>query len=406
MRILVLHHLPESYVGYAANLDHDEHDVTYLSAAESMTTLPANVRARKIALTADGDRVRQVLAAVSGSPVPDLVIALAELDQVPAAQVREVLGVPGARVQDALRVRDKVMMKAAVAGAGLRVPRFAPLGEALEPGSQAATWSGRTVLKPQAGASSRDTYIYSSVKEALAAVRAGVIGAASEEFEIEEFIAGRVLHIDGLLKQGALVAIQASRYVGDCLGYARGEPLGSVQFDTDPALVDWSLRCLKAVGITHAAFHLEAIAGMEGLVFLEVAARCGSIGVVDAFKLATGLHQPGTALRLLVDSEARHERPRMPGDHERYGWFVFPGHRLGSRYCRIIGERAFRYDPLVRLWKQRAIDEPVSAEISYSYAKVPVGGLLGPGSTETIERYLTDLFATVRVNALLSEGGH
>lgn len=400
MRILVLHHLPESYVGYAAHLDHDEHDVTYLSIRESMSTLPANVRARIIELPPGGDRAEQVLAVVSGSPVPDLIVALAELDQVPAARVREALGIPGARVRDALLVRDKVVMKAAVAGAGLRVPRFAPLDGSPGPDPGAVGWSGPTILKPRAGASSRDTYTFTSLPETLAAVRAGLIGTAAQEFEIEEFVEGRVLHIDGLLAQGTLIAIQASRYVGDCLGYARGEPLGSVQFDTEPALVDWSLRCLKAVGITHGAFHLEAIESADGLVFLEVAARCGSVGVVDAFRLATGLHQPGTALRLIVGGEAGLERVRTSGDRERYGWFVFPGHTLGSPYCRVSGESAFRDDPLVRIWRQRATDEPVSCTMSYSYAKAPVGGLLGPGSTQDLERFLTDLFVTVCVSPI------
>jgi hypothetical protein len=405
VRILILHYLPESYVDYTTHLDHGRHDVTYVSTPDRTATLPANVRARRIELAAGGDGAANVLAAVSESPRPDLVIALAEFDQVPAARIREALGVPGATVQDALLVRDKVRMKAAVAAAGLRVPRFAVLTEALAADARSVAWSGRTVLKPRAGASSVDTYTFSSVPETLAAARTGVIEADLDEFEIEEFIEGRVLHIDGLIEQGGLIAIQASRYVGDCLAYARGKPLGSVQFDTDPALVEWSLSCLKAVGITHGAFHLEAIEGAEGLVFLEVGARCGSVGVIDAFRLATGVHQPGTALQLLVDGTARRRQVLSPGTHDRYGWFAFPGHTLGSPYCRISNERAFRDDPLVRLWNQRDVNEPLSPTVTYSYAKVPVSGLIGPGSTEDLERFLTRLFATVRVDPLQHQGG-
>jgi hypothetical protein len=199
------------------------------------------------------------------------------------------------------------------------------------------------------------------------------------------------------MSAGVPLFIQASGYVGDCLRYTWGEPLGSVQLDPEPALTDWSVRGLKAVGITDGPFHLEAIDTAAGPVFLEVAARCGSAGVVDALELATGVRQPGAAVRLAADGAAAVPRARAPGRHDRHGWFVFPGHTLGSRYARVSGEREFRAHPLVRFWAQRAPDEPVSATASYSYARVPLGGVIGPGSTDDLHGYLTSLFTSVHV---------
>ncbi|MEU0949481.1 ATP-grasp domain-containing protein [Streptomyces canus] len=397
MRVLVMHGLSDSFVRYAESIDHEKHEVIYVSTPERRASLPSGVRALTIERSGSGDIATAVLSAVAKLPKPDTIIALSEFDQIPAAHVRQELGVPGPGVDEALAVRDKLVMKSAVAAAGLRTPQFAPLEEALRNGPQSLPWQTRTVLKPVAGASSKETYTFASTSEVLDAVRGGKLSSATAEFEIEEFIEGSILHLDGLLAANEPVVIQASRYVGTCLDYAHGKPLGSAHADTDPDLIDWALRCLKAVGIESGPFHLEAIETVQGPVFLEVGARCGSVGVVDAFELATGIRLPSAAVRLQVDGVSCLPRPRVPGPEERYGWFVVPGHTLGSSYCRISGEEHFRQDPMVRRWEQRRADEPLKGNISYAYRNVPVGGLLGPASSSALERFIRELFGSVRV---------
>ncbi|WP_069768159.1 acetyl-CoA carboxylase biotin carboxylase subunit family protein [Streptomyces sp. LUP30] len=393
MHILVMHRVPDSFVHYAEQIDHEVHDVTYVSAPDRLATLPEGVRGRRIRRRGTGDTADEVLAAVAGLPRPDAVIALSEYDLLPAARVREALGVDGPDVQAVLPTRDKVVMKSAVAAAGLRVPRFAPLATALAQGADSLPWSGRTILKPLAGASSEGVTAYPGPAEALAA--AGSVDVDS--FEAEEFVEGPIIHVDGLLAAGALVAVQASRYVGTCLGYAAGRPLGSVQTDTTPEVTEWTLACLRAVGIADGPFHLEGIATSEGLVFLEVGARVGGADVVDTFELATGVHMPSVQVRMTVDGSAALPAARTPGHGERYGWFAVPGHTLGTRYCRIEGEKPFRDDPVVRRWAQRSPHEPVKDVITYADADVPIAGVIGPAPTDVLERFLTDFFASVRI---------
>ncbi|OLZ66939.1 ATP-grasp domain-containing protein [Streptomyces sp. IMTB 2501] len=395
MRILVMHSLADSSVRYGENIDHHKHDVTYVSTLAKLGTLPNNVPARVIERPGAGDTAEEVLAAVKGLPKPDLIITLSEFDVIAAAQVRETLGVPGATVRQVLPVRNKVVMKSAVARAGLRVPRFAPLPQVLVQGAESVPWKGRTVLKPLSGVLAQQIQIFPTAAMALDAVRRGEVPVPVEDFEIEEFISGRIMHIDGVLAGGRPISILASRYVGTCLAYAEGSPLGSVQIDTGPELVEWSLSCLKAVGIENGLFHLEAIAAPEGPVFLEVGARCGGGGVIDSFELATGIRMPGVAVRVLVEGPVDLPEARIPGPDERYGWFLIPGHTLGSRYCRISGEQPFRDDPLVHRWSQRGLDEPV--KFSYASSNVPIAAMLGPSSTATLERYMDSLFTSVRV---------
>lgn len=392
-----MHGPSDSFVRYADSIDHEKHEVTYVSTPARRALLPSGVRALMIERPDDGDVAESVLSAIAKLPKPDTIISLSEFDQIPAARVREELKVPGPGISEARAVRDKLVMKSAVAAAGLRTPRFTSLEEAIRNGHTFLPWQTGTVIKPVAGASSKETYTFASPSEALAAARETNLVSSAAGFEIEEFIEGSILHIDGLLAAGEPVVIQASRYVGTCLDYARGEPLGSVQIETGSDLVSWALRCLKAVGIESGPFHLEAIETEQGPVFLEVGARCGSVGVVDAFELATGIRLPSAAVRLQVEGVSSLPRPRVAGPEERYGWFVVPGHTLGSAYCRISGEQEFRRNPIVRHWEQRRADEPLKATVSYAYGNVPVGGLVGPASSPVLERFISELFESVRV---------
>lgn len=160
MRVLVMHSLSDSFVRYAESIDHDKHEVTYVCTPERRATLPSGVRAITIERSGAQDVAKDVLSAVAGIPKPDTVIALSEFDLIPAAQVRMELEVPGPNVHQALAVRDKLVMKSAIAAADLQVPRFASLGEALDKGAHMLPWHGRTVLKPVAGASSKETYTF------------------------------------------------------------------------------------------------------------------------------------------------------------------------------------------------------------------------------------------------------
>lgn len=397
MHILVLHRVPDSFVRYAENLDHDRHDVVYVSAADRVATLPRHVRATFRERPGIGDTAEEVLAAVADLPRPDLVIALSEYDLLAAGRVRAVLDVAGPKDADVLPVRDKVVMKTAVLAAGLRVPRFVPLPTALAV-SDAVPWSGPTVLKPLAGASAEDVRAFPTAELALVAARDSDI--AVDDFEIEEFVDGPIFHVDGLLADGKLVAVLASRYLGTCLAYAEGSPLGSVQVDTDAATAEWTQDCLSALGLVDGPFHLEGIETPDGPVFLEVGARFGGADVVDTFELATGVHLPSAQLQLLVGGPRALPPARVPGPADRYGWFTVPGHTLGADHCRIDGAERFRDDPIVHRWVQRTPDEPIKRVITYADSDIPIAGVVGPGTSADLERFLTEMFQTVVVEGV------
>ncbi|WP_447007373.1 ATP-grasp domain-containing protein [Saccharothrix isguenensis] len=402
MRILVLHRVPDTLVRYAESIDHHAHEVTYIGVPDRADTMPAGVPARRLSRPGTGPAHEEIIAALAGEPAPDVVIALSEYDLLTAARVREALGAPGPTEAEVLPYRDKVAMKAAVDAQGLRTPRFLGLTTALAAPDE-VPWSGATVLKPLSGASSEGVTRHPGVKGALQAARS--MGVDADEYEIEEFVEGPIIHVDGLVADGAAVTVVVSRYVNTCLAYAEGEPLGSVQIDTDPEVVDWVLRCLAAVNIATGPFHLEAIEGPDGLVFLEVGARFGGADVVDTFELATGVRLPSAQLRLLVEGASAHIPNRVPAPDARYGWFVWPGHTLGTTHCRVSGAEEFAEHPLVWRWVQRAADEPVSRTITYADAHVPLAGVTGPAGSDDMARLMAEMFAAVKVGPAMPENG-
>ncbi|GLZ51898.1 hypothetical protein [Actinomycetospora sp. NBRC 106378] len=394
MHVLVLHRVPDSFARYAENIDHARHDVTYVHTADRAVTLPAAaVGGLRLERPGQGDTADEVLDAIAGLPTPDVVVALSEYDLLAAGRLRDRLGLPGPSEAEVLPVRDKVVMKRAVAAAGLRVPRFLPLAEALRRGPGGLGWQGATVLKPLAGASSEGVESFPDPATALAAGTDVAVG----EYEVEEFVEGPIVHVDGLVVAGELVAVVASEYVGTCLGFATGRPLGSVQTELDPALEDWSRRCLDALAVRDGPFHLEGIVTPDGPVFLELGARFGGADVVDTFELATGVRLPPAHVQLLVDGPIDPPRPRPTDPSARYGWFVLPGHTLGSTHCRVRGHERFRDDPLMLRWVERDPDEPISTTVTYADHLVPAAGLVGPGSTAQLRAFLGALFEEVRV---------
>lgn len=389
VKILVLHRFPDTLVGYRALIDHDIDDVTYLSAPSRRASLPSGVRAqileRQDSSGNPEDDADQILRLLSGKPRPDRVVALSEYDLMTAALLRQAWHIPGPTPDQTRLVTDKIAMKAAVSAAGIRRP-----GYLATPFMEEPSWHGPTVLKPRSGASSSGVRVFDTPQAAMK--------QAQPDEEIEEWVAGDILHIDGVIAPGlGLIGLQASRYLGTCLAYVSGEPLGSVQVDGPSDLAEWTSRCLAAVGLESGPFHLEAIESPHGLTFLEIGARVGGADVTTAHRLTTGVDLAASHVNLLLDRPPVLDRNHVPAQGARHGWFIMPGHHLASTHCLVTGSDLIRRDPLVYRWSERGPEEPVSQVVTYADTDVAVAGVLGPGTSTDLDRVLREIFAQVRV---------
>lgn len=292
------------HIGFHASeahtVDFDADHVTVVMSRSSAARLPAELASRfaRIAVldlpdsddldTYDraADRMRELvteLAAEFGPPAA--IVALYEHTTLPAARLREHFGVPGTDVRTAIRCRDKVPMKEALAGTGIRVPRFLAVGGPETGPAELAEFArrtpGRIVLKPRSQGASIGVRILDDAAALLALAEAGGI---EEGHEVEEFVEGSIHHIDGVVRDGEMRWFCASRYLDTCFDFQYGNvPLAAVTPD-DPGLVarmrEFTGTVLRSLGLTDSTFHLELFHTPDDeLVFLEIGNRFGGAGI-------------------------------------------------------------------------------------------------------------------------------
>ncbi|MEU9705473.1 ATP-grasp domain-containing protein [Streptomyces sp. NPDC047981] len=406
MKILILHRVPYFKIEYHRGISHDRHDVTYFGTEAALATLPPELRCERVGRPGARPAFEEARDWLARAPRTfDRVISMSEYELLDAARLREHLGVPGAPVEQVALARDKVLMKRAVEEAGLRVPRFLPLPRLLQLDGR-APWDGRTVLKPHRGASSEDVLVFDSPREAVVAVTAGRTGVARldagrelADFQVEEFVTGPIRHFDGLVQDGEVLALTASEYLGTCLEYAQGRPMGSFQIGCSEETRAWVARALAAVRIEDGTFHLEAIVHGGEPVFLEVGNRVGGADVVATFELATGVHLPSYELRVLLGEPVRGTLPAPDPDGLRYAWFVHPGHHLAGReYWGLAGAGAFRSGPRVIAWHELPPGAPLPDHITYQAGETVLAGIVAGDTPEETREWMAALFGSLSVD--------
>ncbi|GAA0499236.1 MULTISPECIES: ATP-grasp domain-containing protein [Streptomyces] len=225
---------------------------------------------------------------------PTAVVAMYEQVTLPAARLRDHFGVPGVDTETALLCRDKVRMKEVMRSNGIRVPAFWAV-DASTPYADlekiAAAVPGRLVLKPQRQAGSFGIMVFRDGTEFLAHARDHGI---PDDHEVEEFIDGDVCHVDGVVRDGEIRFLSASRYIGDCLTFQNSEQhLSGVTFDdasTLARITDLTALVLKSLRLHTSTFHLELFRTPDDeLIFLEIGNRFGGAYISDSIRAVYGV---------------------------------------------------------------------------------------------------------------------
>lgn len=313
---------------YEQFVDHTAHRVSYVvdrEGAAGVLAPPGQIACTvEIEDVNDVDALRAAVREVMDRVGPvDQLIALSEFTLEVAARVREDLAIPGPLPDEVAVYRNKLRMKEVVGGAGIPVPRFAPCTD-LEACRALARDAGfPLVLKPVDGAASIGVHRVSDrpqLERLLAAVDA-------QRHQVEEFVSGDILHVDGFVDETATVAFQiVSRYVNDCLAFQQGQPLGSVVVRSEPLrrrIEAFTERCVSALGIARTPFHLELFhTPADELVFLEIGARVGGSEVPHLLNEVYGVNLYELWLGALTG--CHRDVPAPPQDAPAGGWLVIP----------------------------------------------------------------------------------
>jgi hypothetical protein len=263
------------------------------------------------------------------------IISCDELNLTMVGAVRRKHGLRGPNDEELGKFRDKLLMKRLLRDDGIRVPQFtsfdaqAFLAGRTTYGDLVDKVGSRFVVKPVDAAASRGIEVIESEPQLVAYCRQ--IDPTCR-LEIEEFIDGKLYHVDSFTQEGRHIFHVVSEYTCPNADFAKGNVLGSINLPPeDPLrnrLVDFAARVLATLKPTSLCSHMELFVTRSEIIFLEVAGRPPGAAVCRSHLLGCGVNfmdmdfriQTGQKIDALVDAGAYAfwaYVPKLPGKVSR-----------------------------------------------------------------------------------------
>lgn len=259
------------------------------------------------------------------------IICCDELNLTMVGSLRRKHGMRGPSDEELRKFRDKLLMKRLLRDNGIRVPQFSAFdAQAFLAGK--TSWGDlvdkvgpRFVIKPVDAAASRGIEVIGSQQQLAAYCRQ--IDPECR-LEIEEFVDGKLYHVDSFTQEGRQLFHVVSEYTCPNADFAKGSVLGSINLPPqDPLrdrLVDFAARVLQTLQPTNLCSHMELFVTASEVVFLEVAGRPPGAAVCRSHLLGCGVNfmdidfkvQTGQPLDPLVDAGGHAfwaYVPKLPG---------------------------------------------------------------------------------------------
>ncbi len=250
-----------------------------------------------------------------------------EYDLLRTARLREHLGLGGQSAASVRAYRDKALMKACAAAAGIEVPPFRRLETPVDLIAFVGDHGLPVVVKPVDGGGSRGVQVLRDDADL-----ARFLGCWPERaFMVEVFVPGEMLHVDGLMIGEVMRFAATSRYLHGCLAFQDGRSLGSLLLDPTTSLAERAVamatRVIAALPRSPlVAFHLELFHTPDDrLILCEIASRTGGAKIIEAIDLAYGVHLNRSWVRAAVGLDPALAPPTVPARYA--GFLVIPPRR-------------------------------------------------------------------------------
>ncbi len=231
-------------------------------------------------------------AALDGES-PARVLAMVERGVVPAALLRQALGVRGTEPAIARICHDKMEMKRALAGAGLPVTDWLEVTPASTVEGLVERLGMPLVLKPRDLSGARGLVIARTREEAAAGLRPGLVA--------ERFIHGVEMSVESFRRGGRTLFASPTRYHVPLWASIVPAPLEAEMLRL---VREFNDRALAALGIRRGLTHLELYLTAAGPVVGEVAVRPPGGYLMRLMELAYGFDPWEALLRIVVLGEA------------------------------------------------------------------------------------------------------
>ncbi len=235
----------------------------------------------------------------------DRLIGTLEQLQIPLAEVRQALGIPGMDPETAKNFRDKSRMKTLLRAQDIPCARHCLAGDVREAVHFAEKVGFPLVVKPPAGAGSRDTFQIDTLDD-LKAYLARTSFSAQKPVLFEEFIMGNEHTFDSVSIDGKMVWHSIIRYFPTPLQVLKNpsiqwcvllpREIDHPHFDD---IRDVAARANRVLGLRTGLSHMEWFRRMNGTIAVsEVGARPpgGQITSMHGFAHDFDIHQAWAAL--------------------------------------------------------------------------------------------------------------
>jgi hypothetical protein len=244
----------------------------------------------QVASTASTEEiVKAVRAAQARGPWVHKLESTVEALMLPAAEARQVTGIPGMSVQQTTLVRDKYQMKQFLAAHGVRCAQSAEVGSLEDAKSFVDRVGFPVILKPLAAAGAAGTWRADDLNSLLRAIQESGM-SRHRPVMMEEFISGHEGFWDTLTCNGRVVYEQICHYYPNVLEAMRTRDCSPIVMVTNRMDVSgygelkaFGRKVLSALGIQTSPTHMEWFYGTKGLFFSEIGARPPGVRVWDLY---------------------------------------------------------------------------------------------------------------------------
>ncbi len=209
----------------------------------------------------------------------DRVEAVDELLVLPAATLREALGVPGLSTATAQLCRDKTAMKDALRAQGIACAASAAVSNTAEALAFAEKEGYPLIVKPRDGLGSQKTYRVETAEE-LGRSTDELTAGGTRSIAIEEFVEGHEGFYDTLTVAGEVRHEFICHYYPNVLEAMKERRISPQIAATNrlkaegyEELKQMGRRVIEILGLGTTATHMEWFFGPKGLRFSEIGAR-------------------------------------------------------------------------------------------------------------------------------------
>jgi hypothetical protein len=308
--------------------------------------LPADVRGglaayQRVSDCLSGPALAQACRAIAAQlGRVDVLFGVLEQLQLPVAEARDLVGIPGMGLEVVRGFRDKSQMKAILRAAGVPVARSALIESAQDARRFAGASGFPLILKPVDGLGSRSTYRIESegaLEQALAALKPAV----GRPLQAEEFVVGRERTCETVCLAGRPVWSSGTYYLNRPLEVLENPWMQyTVLLPREEARPEFSAfaptnhAALKALSMGTGLTHMEWFERADGSHLVnEVGARPPGVQIMPLMSLAYERDFIGLWVRLMVHGA-------WPDDLQRRwatGAAFFRAQGAGRRVTAVLG---------------------------------------------------------------------